>query len=337
MSSILNNLSLEIIKDMKESNLTPNFPSSDTNIERKKMMDVKCKSFSKTNLISPYLAKFNLNSNRNLLNLSVLHTYLSSYSTLPHLNNYYKVLELLQLMASNWPRSSQEHKIFEERYRWKISNLVIWFVCTNGSVFIDIGLIKKYKFDVFYKSMNGKNLIHFLCEKNSYIDLERLVQALEISYFDEGTHELFGDKLSKKNYSQRRKILISKFDIGDDECLDTPAHLSLIYNSHECFDILMKLGVDLTIPNARGWSASDLIQKFNPLKVSQEIKFVKSDATNRMVTFLKKTILYSAKNQSMVNKLMKSPNPKKDILLLNNIMNNTKFRSSQNYTMLELE
>jgi pterin-4a-carbinolamine dehydratase len=87
-------------------------------------------------------------------------------------------------MASNWPKNESMMRLFDEKYRWKLSNLVIWFICTNGSVFIDLGLIKKYQFNVFEKAMKGMNLIHFLCKFNAYIDLERIVKAVEIAYFD---------------------------------------------------------------------------------------------------------------------------------------------------------
>lgn len=245
---------------MKDSNLIPNLLPTDPNLWKDKGLDnacvSNCKLTSKTNMISPYLAKMHTISNRNLLNLSVLHTYLSSYATLPHLSISYKTIQLLKLMAANWPQNENDMAMFDEKYRWKLLNLVIWFICTNGSVFIDIGLIKKYKFNVFEKAMDGKSLIHFICKKNSYIDLERLVQSLEIAYLDEDITELFGDSLQGKTKAQRKKLMVDQFNVGDNQSLNTPAHVCLIYDSHECFDILMKIGVDLTISNARGWTAS---------------------------------------------------------------------------------
>jgi hypothetical protein len=59
-----------------------------------------------------------------------------------------------------------------------------------------------------------------------------------------------------KSKAERKKLMVKKFNIGDEDGLNTPAHMCLVYNSHECFDILMKVGVDLTISNARGWTAN---------------------------------------------------------------------------------
>lgn len=153
----------------------------------------------KLNMISPYLAKMHLNSNKNLLNLSVLHTFWSSYSPLPHLCNTNKTLQLLNLLAAHWPKFKTTRKQFDKKFKWKLTNLVIWFIATKGSVFIDLGLIKKYRFNVFEQVMAGRNMIHFICERNAYIDLERLVKALDVAYQDCSIHKLYGDKLQGKN------------------------------------------------------------------------------------------------------------------------------------------
>lgn len=90
--------------------------------------------------------------------------------------------------------------------------------------------------------------MHYICQKNAYIDLKRLLRALKIYYAND----------KERNY-------LKLFDIGDDVCLDTPAHLCLIHQSHECFRLLVELGINLNISNARGWTALDLLQKYNPL------------------------------------------------------------------------
>jgi hypothetical protein len=111
-----------------------------------------------------------------------------------------------------------------------------------------MGLIQDNILMVFTKINNGKSLMHYICQKNAYIDLKRLLRALKIYYA--------ADK--ERNY-------LKLFDIGDDVCLDTPAHLCLIHQSHECFRLLVELGINLNISNARGWTALDLLQKYNPL------------------------------------------------------------------------
>ena len=97
-------------------------------------------------------------------------------------------------------------------FSWKLTYLAIWFVNATGSLFLDMGLIQDNLLMVFTKINNGKSLMHYICQKNAHIDLKRLLKAIKIYYSQD-----------------KERTYLKLFDIGDDVCLDTPAHLCLIH------------------------------------------------------------------------------------------------------------
>lgn len=232
-------------------------------------------------------------------------------SPYPYLSKDFRFLHMLELLSSMSSIETKK-KLFEEKYKWKLDNMITWFALINGSIVFHKSIFTQFGLNPFKISIAGRNLIHTLCSTNSHIALKNIVKSLE-------------------NIPKR---LINK---GTLEELNTPAHICLIYDSYECFKLLLNIDeTDLNIPNARGWTAWDLLVRKFPYKFDKILVYSKKDIIKNLFNYFKSNILFAYKTQSLVSKYMKS-DVRWDIMTLADILVNNPLEDESSVDFEDLE
>ena len=245
----------------------------------------------------------------------------------PYISQDFKFLELLEHLASEVRLENKMMHLFDYKYKLKIQHMVVWFAYANGSLIMHHSLIIKYKIKPFRPMIGGQSLVHILCINDSSVALRRVLEASRWYYMN--------SKTNKARVIQREALFREKFNIGETYSMNTPAHLCLIYHSHECFRVLMDFGVDLFIPNARGWTASDLIQKLILFRSPSEKAIKGSDVIANVLGYFNQNIIFSLKTQSLINKYFESEKPEEGVKALRRMLEDPKRYFEKNFDLTE--
>lgn len=164
--------------------------------------------------------------------------------------------------------------------------ILCWYVYIFGNAEINPEIYQLLKIDPFELVLDQKNIFHFICMNNAYPLLKRF-----LNFFEKIFKKIHGKEKWKKEF-------LEKLQMGTGDTLDSPAHISVIYNSIDCLEVLVSFGVDIDNPNLRGRTVRELLMVHEPFNL-EAIGVGMENFESQLVEYLRVAILSACKEHSI--------------------------------------
>lgn len=203
------------------------------------------------------------------------------------------LMKLSQSFRTYFPTKNEKLIRFKRDSRWMFEHLFVFTIAVMSSEHYDYGVLKILDINPFIIRFKGMNIIHMLAENNEGEALQDLIEHCV-------------DKIRSKAhlpFKKRKKLLnelMESLNTPEQTNLNTPLHIAIIKRSYDVLDCLLEYEIDIDIPNFRGWTARELMNKLSRFEIKQSRLVTPDKLTEHIRIYFSEAQKYLLKNASFL-------------------------------------